>query len=280
MTEYKKETDQELLMAMQRVEEECFIDINKKIELPPVAISYGTKEITMSDGNIKEIPVPIGTYGNFSFIQAPPKSMKTFFASLLGSAYCNPEGNYTMGMNSFRGDREFIHIDTEQSDWHSQRVMKRIQWMNKGVNLDHYHTFALRRESCSSRVSFIEHYLTKLQDDGKKIGLVIIDGIADLIKNVNNEEEASYITQKIMTWTSVFDCHISTIIHSNYGSEKPTGHLGSLLEKKTETQIKLDKGDDGFVTATCRRGRNTPFKDFKFTLDGNGLPYIDDVNRF
>ena len=85
---------------------------------------------------VKEFPIPIGTYGNFSFIQAPPKSMKTFFVSLLGSAYCNPNGTHTSGLSSFREDREYIHFDTEQGDWHSQRVFKRIQWMNKESNLD------------------------------------------------------------------------------------------------------------------------------------------------
>ena len=43
-----------------------------------------------------------------------------------------------------------------------------------------------------------------------------------------------------MEWSAKFNCHIVTVIHSNYGSEKPTGHLGSFLEKKTETQIQLE----------------------------------------
>ena len=40
-----------------------------------------------------------------------------------------------------------------------------------------------------------------------------------------------------MAWSTVYDCHIVTVIHSNFGSDKPTGHLGSFLEKKAETQI-------------------------------------------
>ena len=285
MTEQELQDKNDHLMFMQSVEEECKVDINKKIEHPPVAISFKTKQVVMRDGNIKEFPIPIGTYGNFSFIQAPPKSMKTFFVSLLGSAYTNPNGKHTKFFNSFREDREFVHIDTEQGFWHSQRVFKRIQWMNKGVDLGFYHTFALRQVNYQTRIDFIEYYLENLKEEGKKIGLLVIDGIADLVSDANNLEESNLVVQKIMKWSSVYDCHIVTVIHSNFGSDKPTGHLGSFLEKKAETQIQLEKDENKFgcITVSCKRSRNTPFETFDFKLDDSGLPIVidpDDINTY
>jgi len=211
--------------------------------------------------------------------------MKTFFVSLLASVYCNPKGVHTTGLNSFREGREFIHFDTEQGEWHSQRVFKRIQWMNSGIDLKFYHTFALRKVNHKTRIDFIEYYLKSLVDDGKKIGVVIIDGIADLVSDVNNLEESSELVQKIMSLTSIYNCHIVTVIHSNYGSDKPTGHLGSFLEKKTETQIELEKDENklGCITVNCKRSRNTPFESFDFKLNENGLPTVvnpDDVYSF
>ena len=164
---------------------------------------------------LQSFPNAIGTYGNFSFIQAPPKSMKTFFVSLLGSAFCNPKGKFTRGMDSFRGKKHFVHFDTEQGEWHAQRVFKRIQWMNKGLSLDFYHTFALRKISYRSRIDFIEYYLDCMREEGKEIGLVVIDGVADLVSDANNLEESSAIVQKIMAWTTIYNCHIVTVIHSN-----------------------------------------------------------------
>ena len=58
---------------------------------------------------------------------------------------------------------------------------------------------------------------------------------------VNNIEESNKVVQKIMEWTAKYKCHMVLVIHSNFGSDKPTGHLGSFLEKKTETQIQLEK---------------------------------------
>ena len=284
MTEEQLQQQNDHLMYMQSIEEECAIDINKKIEHPPVAISYKSNEVSTKDG-VKSYPTPICTYGNFSFIQAPPKSMKTFFVSLLGSAFCNPKGKYTKGMNSFRNNKHFVHFDTEQGEWHSQRVFKRIQWMNKGLNLDFYHTFALRKISYNSRIDFIEYYLDCMREEGKEIGLVVIDGVADLVSDANNLEESSAIVQRIMTWTSIYNCHIVTVIHSNNGSDKPTGHLGSFLEKKAETQIQLSRDENklGAITVSCKRSRSTPFEQFDFKLDEEGLPKLinaDDLVSF
>lgn len=285
MTEQELQEQNDHLMYMESIEQDCAIDINKKIEHPPVAIGFKTNKVTLKDGNVKDFPTPICTYGNFSFIQAPPKSMKTFFVSLLSSAFCNPKGTHTKGMNSFREGKQFIHFDTEQGEWHSQRVFKRIQWMNKGLSLDFYHTFALRQINYKTRIDFIEYYLDNLKQEGKEIGLVVIDGIADLVSDVNNLEESSAVTQKIMAWTSIYNCHIITVIHSNNGSDKPTGHLGSFLEKKAETQIQLLKDENklGAITVSCKRSRSTPFESFDFKLDEAGIPTIidpDDLNNF
>jgi hypothetical protein len=276
MTEQELQEQNDHIMYMQSIEEECAIDINKKIEHPPVAISFKNKEVVTKDGSVKEFPIPIGTYGNFSFIQAPPKSMKTFFVSLLGSAFCNPNGDFTKGMSSFRGNKHFVHFDTEQGDWHSQRVFKRIEWMNKGLNLDFYHTFALRKIGYKDRIDFIQYYLDCMREEGKEIGLIVIDGIADLVSDANNLEESNLIVQKVMAWSTVYNCHIVTVIHSNFGSDKPTGHLGSFLEKKAETQIQLEKDENKFgcITVSCKRSRNTPFESFDFMLNENGLPKI------
>ena len=284
MTEQELQDQNDHLMFMQSIQEECVIDINKKIEHPPVAISFKTKEVSTKDG-LKSFPNAIGTYGNFSFVQAPPKSMKTFFVSLLGSAFCNPKGKFTRGMDSFRDKKHFVHFDTEQGEWHAQRVFKRIQWMNKGLSLDFYHTFALRKISYRSRIDFIEYYLECMREEGKEIGLVVIDGVADLVSDANNLEESSAIVQKIMAWTTIYNCHIVTVIHSNNGSDKPTGHLGSFLEKKAETQIQLSRDENklGAITVSCKRSRNTPFEQFDFKLDEEGLPKVintDDLVNF
>ena len=59
MTEQELQEQNDHIMYMQSIEEECAIDINKKIEHPPVAISFKNKEVVTKDGSVKEFPIPI-----------------------------------------------------------------------------------------------------------------------------------------------------------------------------------------------------------------------------
>jgi hypothetical protein len=262
-------------LLMQAYEEECFINPLEKIEYPEPAISFGTKDYETKKGIVK-YPTPIGTYGNFSFIQAPPKSKKTFFVSLLAAAYLHGNLESFCGdIKANRQDKHLIHFDTEQGNFHAANVFRRPIDMT-GIKTDKYHTLALRQLSFKERIDFIEYYLyDKLE--GKNIGLVIIDGIADLCSDVNNIEESNNVVQKLMKWTKELNCHIITVIHSNFGTDKPTGHLGSFLEKKTETQIQLELNtvNKHLVKVSCKRSRNAAFEDFSFSVNKFGLPQIE-----
>ena len=259
---------------MQLLEEECIINTNETVEYPPVAITMGVTTIQTLKGT-KTLPIPIGTYGNFSFVQAPPKTMKTFFISLLASVYLGGSNKFGGSLKGHRGGKCLIHFDTEQGKFHAQRVFRRVVDMNQEQDLGCYHTFGLRTVGFKHRVEFIEYYLKEKIEKGK-VGLVVIDGIADLVSDVNSLEQSNEVAQKLMEWSQRFNCHIITVIHSNFGSDKPTGHLGSLLEKKTETQIQLETNtvNKDWITVKCKRSRGYAFETFSFKVNDIGLPEI------
>tara|TARA_R110000823_G_scaffold314955_1_gene445121 strand:- start:7234 stop:8076 length:843 start_codon:yes stop_codon:yes gene_type:complete len=261
-------------LLMQLYEEECFINPLDKVEHPKPAISFGYKEYDTKDGTVN-YPTPIGTYGNISVIQAPPKSKKTFFVSLLSAVYLAEDLKPFAGdLKANRDNKHIIHFDTEQGVFHAANVFKRPIEMT-GIKTDKYHTLALRHLSASDRIDFIEYYLyDKL--DATDVGLVIIDGIADLCSDVNNIEESNLVVQKLMKWSKELNCHIITVIHSNFGTEKATGHLGSSLYKKVETVISLELNtvNKDLVTVSCKMSRNTSFETFSFKVNSFGLPQI------
>lgn len=259
-------------MMMELLKEECIVDTSQVMEYPPTALSYGEKTIQTKKGDLT-FPIPIGTYGNFSFVQAPPKTKKTFFISLLASVYLSGGNNFGGNIKGHRDNKCLIHFDTEQGKWHSQRVFKRVLDMANIKEEACYQTYALRTINYKTRIQFIEHIL---KENGDKNGLVIIDGIADLVSDVNNLEESNLCVQKIMEWSAKFNCHIVTVIHSNYGSDKPTGHLGSFLEKKTETQIQIEANtvNKEWITVSCKRSRGYSFETFSFSINEYGLPFV------
>ena len=265
---------EETKMHMQLLEEECIINTNEAVEYPPVAITMGETIIQTLKGK-KTLPIPIGTYGNFSFVQAPPKTMKTFFISLLASVYLGGSNKFGGSLKGHRDGKCLIHFDTEQGKFHAQRVFRRVVDMNQEQDLGCYHTFGLRTVGFKHRVEFIEYYLKEKIEKGK-VGLVVIDGIADLVSDVNSLEQSNEVAQKLMEWSQRFNCHIITVIHSNFGTDKPTGHLGSLLEKKTETQIQLETNtvNKDWITVKCKRSRGYAFETFSFKVNDIGLPEI------
>ena len=268
MTE--KQTEQRLLM--QFIEEHCIIDTKEKIKYPPVALSYGEK-LTQTDKGDFLYPIPIGTFGNLSVVSAPPKTKKTFFISLLGSVFLSGKNNYGGDIRGHRGDGSLIHFDTEQGQWHCQKVFKRLFEMDSNIDSSKYHTFALRTIGHKDRLDFIEYYL---EERIKNPSVVIIDGIADLCADVNNIEESNLIVQRLMRISTTYNVHIINVIHQNYGSQKMTGHLGSFLEKKVETHIELEANtvNKEWVTVKCKRSRGYSFETFSFKVNDYGLPEI------
>ena len=260
-----------LMMQMENIERELFIDPNEEIGHPPVSLSFG--EHTM--GGVT-YPTPIGTFGNLIFVQAPPKSTKTFFVSLLSAAFLGGKSDgYTKGIKGYRGDKCLLHFDTEQGRFHAQRVFKRVLRMT-GLDNECYHTYGLRGLDYDKRVDFIDYCLSRRVNNP---GLVIIDGIADLVSDVNNIDESNKIIQKLMSWTLEYNCTILTVIHSNHGTNKATGHLGSSLYKKAETAIQLMPNfDEGYIEVLCKESRNFPFNSFSYKIDDYGLPSVIDTD--
>tara|TARA_R110000772_G_scaffold97563_3_gene196888 strand:+ start:203 stop:1060 length:858 start_codon:yes stop_codon:yes gene_type:complete len=272
MTEEEKEIKR---MYMQLLEKDCYIDAEKDLEYPPLALSFGEQTIQTKKG-LKTYPTPIGTYGNFSFVSAPPKSKKTFFISLLSAVYLKGTlDGFGGDLKGYRDGKCLVHFDTEQGAYHAQRVFKRVLDMT-GLNKECYHTFGLRALNYKERIDFIEYYLYDKME-GKNIGLVVIDGMADLVSDVNNIEESNLATQKIMEWSARLNCHIVVVIHSNFGSDKPTGHLGSFLMKKTETEIQLELNtvNKDLVTVSCKRSRGFSFDTFSFKVNSLGYPVVE-----
>lgn len=271
----EKETEEKILADY--LLSQCYINPLEKVDHPPVAISYGTYSHNTREG-VMTYPSPIGTYGNFSFVQGPPKTQKTFFTSLISAAYLGGESERFVGKLKGHNDNKcLIHFDTEQGIFHAQRTFSRVLEMS-GADVGCYRTYGLRPLSHKERIISIKSAI----EDQENAGLVIIDGIADLLGDVNNIEEANEVVQMLMRWSQEYNVHIMTIIHSNYDSSKPTGHLGSALEKKAETQIMLerDKTNPSMINVYCRRSRNRPFEGFSFYVNDFGYPQVayEDLN--
>ena len=199
------------------------------------------------------------------------KSRKTFFKSMLIAGYIG--GNSDNFAPSFKGhgtkDKYVLEFDTEQSRFHAKLCMDRVNEM-VGSEYELYKTFALRQYNPNERLQFIDWIVNESEYRGK-IGLISIDGYVDLVTDFNSLEQATNLSEKLMQWTSVGNLHCTGILHKNFGTSKPVGHVGSSVLKKAETVVFVEKDND-LTIVKCEYSRNIPFKTVAFKVNENWLP--------
>lgn len=246
---------------------ESYVDPAEEIKPQPVAVSIGKTEYK---GNY--YPIPFGSYGDFSCIVGASKSRKTFFKSMIIAGYIGGKSNVLnpsiKGHNTH--GKYVIEFDTEQSKFHNQRVVRRVCEMVGSV-YDYYRSFSLRSYEPKQRFEFIDWVINKSEYAGK-IGLISIDGYVDLVTDFNSLEQSTGLTEKLMQWTAIHNIHITGILHKNFGTAKPVGHVGSSVLKKAETVAFIEK-DGEYTTVNCEYSRNIEFLPITFSVNKDWLPY-------
>ena len=252
-----------------QIAKDSYIDPSEEIKPQPVAISVGT---SLYKGTL--FAIPFGSYGDFSCIVGASKSRKTFFKSMIVAGYIGGQSNIlNPSIKGHQTNEKFIiEFDTEQSKFHTQRVVRRVCDM-VGSNYDLYKTFSLRQYSPKERFEFIDWIIYE-SEYKSQIGLISIDGYVDLVTDFNSLEQATGLTEKLLEWTSKKHMHITGILHKNFGTSKPVGHVGSSVLKKAETVAFIDNDKEtGFTNVTCEYSRNIPFEDLLFGVNDDWLPY-------
>lgn len=216
----------------------------------------------------------MGTLGNFSAIIGKAKSRKTFLVSMGLATLLRSD---TL-MDKFRGNlprlqEKVILFDTEQSKYHVQKVLRRICRLIEINEPENFLCYGLRPYDTNKRVEVIEHALSNIPN----IGMVVIDGIRDLVHDINDPSEATKITNSLMRWTEEKNIHLVVVIHQNKGDSNARGHLGSEIVNKAETVISVTKDaqDSEMSIVEPEYCRDKDFPPFAFRIDPRGLPYID-----
>lgn len=241
--------------------QEAQLDIDEEVSAPPVALYIGNS--------------PACTFGNFSASIGKAKGKKTFnvsamvAAALTNSIFLEYRGNMPESQSNI------LYFDTEQSTYHAQRVFKRIARLTRLPNLQlkqRVRFLALRRYSVEDRIAMIDHMIRTTEN----VGLVVIDGIRDLMLDINNPREATVIVGLLMQWTEEFNLHIHTVIHQNKGDENARGHIGTEINNKAETVLKVekDKHKESMSTVEAVFIRDVSFPSFAFQINSDSLPEL------
>ncbi len=262
-TRRKRKNGSKKLPIIQQLINKAFVDYSEALVAPPTIMSINEQ--------------PVATLGNFSLITGKAKARKTFYVSYaIGSLQASDPGSVIQVEHSL-GDFEVLYFDTEQSKHKVIEVAQRICRLNN-VNMPYNRlkVFALRPFSVYERLEIIQSVIYS----NPQAKLVVIDGARDLVHSINNEEEASKISNLFLKWTAERNIHIITVLHQNK-SENDTnarGHLGSELVNKAETTLSVKNQKGGTSLVTCSYSRDLEFPSFTFKVNEQGLPEIVNGN--
>lgn len=258
----------------------AFIDIDIPVSKPPICMLIHDKIKGTSYFETSRL----FTLGNFSAITGKGKSKKTFLTSLLLAA----ASTNSCIQNKLTGQLPenktgVLLFDTEQSGYDAWIVSKRVKDL-AGKDIPNFGSFDLREYEPLQRCEIIDYAIKKYSDN---LGFVVIDGIADLVKAINDEDEATRVGSLLMRWTKTYNIHICNVIHQNKNDNYATGWLGSMIIKKAEAVLSVERdiSDKNRSKVRCDNMRGVvefdtfvfDIKDYLPIIDNNYNPQADTI---
>ena len=241
-----------------RLLQQAELDLSTDIPSPPPVLFQGDKTMISK--------------GDFSVVVGAAKSRKTFCVSAMVGAYlCADE---YMNMSSPADAGNVLWIDTEQSIYHAARVARRvcrIAGLPTNQKTERFRMLCFREYTPDRR-----RELTNKAIRLYKPALVVVDGAADLILDVNDSSESAKLATMFMDITKELDNHIITVLHTNPGGDRPRGHLGTCLLNKAQALF-LVRADGDISTVSVERCRDIAVDDFAFAVNKEGLPVLASI---
>ena len=191
--------------------------------------------------------VPLGTQGNLLCITGGEGTGKSnYVAALIAGAVKpeNAEGIDTLGV-SIEGNpkgKAVLFYDTEQSEVQLYKnVSTLLRRCGRDTMPEWFKAYCLTGMSRKERLKSIVLSMDKFHYQYGGIHLVVIDGIADLIRCANDEAESIAVVEELYRLAGIYNTCIVTVLHFIPNGLKLRGHLGSELQRKAAAILSIEK---------------------------------------
>ena len=218
----------------------CELDFNNP---PPVAQMI----VSVND-------VPLGTQGNLLCITGGEGTGKSnYVAALIAGAVKpeNAEGIDTLGV-SIEGNpkgKAVLFYDTEQSEVQLYKnVSTLLRRCGRDTMPEWFKAYCLTGMSRKERLKSIVLSMDRFHYQYGGIHLVVIDGIADLIRCANDEAESIAVVEELYRLAGIYNTCIVTVLHFIPNGLKLRGHLGSELQRKAAAILSIEKDTNPAVS--------------------------------
>ena len=221
----------------------CEVDFNNP---PPVAQMV----VSVND-------VPLGTQGNILCITGGEGTGKSnYVTALIAGAIGQSDKNKDKVMNTLGVSvcenskrKAILFYDTEQSEVQTYKnITNLLRRCGRETMPEYLKAYCLTGMSRKERLQAIIQSMDKFHYQFRGIHMVVIDGIADLIKGANDETESIAVVEELYRLAGIYNTCIVTILHFIPSGLKLRGHLGSELQRKAAAILSIEKDTDPSVS--------------------------------
>ena len=217
---------------------------------------------------------PCFARGELVGMSGKAKSGKTFVCTIL-MALCFR--NQVLSVDRIEPRR--LHVlwyDTEQSEESTQDILKNRILPMTGIPEEQFpkelfDVFNVRGEPYADRLPLLETAVRHYKPD-----LVILDGIRDLVADINDGVVAQEVVERLMHLASEQRCCIVCVLHQNKSMEDRNlrGWIGTELRNKAFEVYECSKSSERIFAwaQTDTRKYDIPDK-LKFAVNEEGIPY-------
>lgn len=222
----------------------------------------------------------IGGKGCIITASGKHKSGKSFYASQFAVSALTRK--ICLGIEFDLRGKSVLYIDTEQPKFHFLKAQHfiRNQIQKLGGDANNYKALALRPLGKLERLEYVKAAFNIY----KNLGLVIIDGLVDLINDYNDNKESSELLTTIMQLAEKSGAVIVQLLHVSKSTGRLRGHLGTEADNKSDCIIELAFDEStGLFNVSCKALRGSyPFASYEFIRDEKtGIPSLtnEDIDQ-
>ena len=194
--------------------------------------------------------VPIGTQDNLFCITGGEGTGKSNYiaailAGTLGTERLDAEQTLGLEVTPNPKGLAVLHYDTEQSEAQLHKNLgKTLRRASLTAVPDFYHSLYLASLSRKDRLRLIRESMDLFHHKHGGIHLVVIDGIADLIRSANDETESTAIVDELYRLAGIYNTCIICVLHFVPNGIKLRGHIGSELQRKAAGILSIEKDEN------------------------------------
>ena len=219
--------------------------------------------------------VPLGTQDNLFCITGGEGTGKSNYiaailAGTLGTERLDAEQTLGLEVTPNPKGLAVLHYDTEQSEAQLHKNLgKTLRRASLTSVPDFYHSLYLASLSRKDRLKLIRESMDLFHHKHGGIHLVVIDGIADLIRSANDETESIAIVDELYRLAGIYNTCIICVLHFVPNGIKLRGHIGSELQRKAAGILSIEKDENPeFSVVKALKVRDGSPLDVPMTLFG------------